>query len=331
MTLRALASLVAAAATLIGGLPAGLAQPAPRAYRVGVLANAFDTADGPLFEAFLDELRKQGYVEDQNVVIEWRSSEGDYDRLPGLAADLVRSKVDVVVATSLQPARAAVAATKTIPVVFVVTADPVGHGLVGNLARPGGNVTGVATSVPAEIGLKVIELLKETVPSVSRLAVLANPANPAHGELLARALPAAAQRAKVTLLPLAVTTLGDIPRAFDTAAQERADALYVLSDVVAYIHRARIVGLAARNRIPTIYAFRSAVEAGGLMSYGPSLRDSFRRAAVYVDRILKGAKPGELPVEQPTAFQLVVNLKAARALGLTIPPSLLRRADEVIQ
>jgi ABC-type uncharacterized transport system substrate-binding protein len=327
-TLRA---AVLALALLAAPLVAEGQQPAGKVYRIGVLANALETADSRLFEAFLDGLAKLGYVEDQNLVIEWRSSEGDMERLPRMAADLIRSKVDLIVATSLQPARAAVAATKTIPIVFVVTADPVGQGLVSNLARPEGNVTGLATYVPGEISERVLQLLREATVKVSRLAVLMNPANPVHKDLMSQALPSAAQRAGVTLVPLEVQSLSELQRAFDVAARERADALYVLADVFTFVHRARIVALAAKNRLPTIYTSRGAVQAGGLMSYGPQLRDLFRRAAAYVDKILKGAKPGDLPVEQPTRFELAINLKTAKALGLAIPPSLLRRADEVIQ
>jgi ABC-type uncharacterized transport system substrate-binding protein len=332
---RTLRTKAWAAALALALLAAPLAveaqQPSTKVYRVGVLANALETADGPLFEAFLDGLAKLGYIEDQNIVIEWRSSEGDAERLPALAADLVRSKVDLVVATSLGPARAAAAATKTIPIVFVVSADPVGHGLVSNLARPGGNVTGLATYVPREISERVLQLLREATIKLSRLAVLMNSANPVHKDLMSQGLPAAAQRAGVTLLPLDVQSVNDLQRAFDTAVRERADALYVLGDVFTFVHRARIVGLAARARLPAIYTGRGAVQAGGLMSYGPQLRDLFRRAATYVDKILKGAKPGDLPVEQPTKFELAINLKTAQGLGLTIPQALLRRADEIVR
>ncbi len=323
----------AALLVVLGGLIASIAaeaQQAAKVYRIGVLANAIDTADGPLFEAFLEELKKLGYVEDKNIDIEWRSSEGDVDRLPELAADLVRSKVDVIVATSLLPARAVVAATKTVPIVFVVAADPVGHGLVANLARPGGNVTGLATYVPSEISENVVQVLKEAVPKVSRLAVLTNPANPVQRELMT-ALRSAAQHAKITLLPLDVRSPSDIGGGFEAAVRDQADAIYVLGDVVTYINRARIAALAAKNRLPSIYSSRSGVEAGGLMSYGPSLRDLFQRAAVYVDKIIKGAKPGDLPVEQPAKFALVINLKTAKELGIAIPPALLKRADEVIR
>jgi ABC-type uncharacterized transport system substrate-binding protein len=311
--------------------PARAEAQSARVYRIGVLANALETADGPNFEAFLAGLGKLGYVGDKNMDIEWRSSEGDLEALPALAADLVRSKVDVIVATSLQPARAAAAATKTIPIVFVVSADPVAHGLVGSVARPGGNATGLATYQPVELTSRVVQLLREVSPGLSRLAVLTNPSNPVHRELMARPLAAAAQKATVTLVPLEIRALHEVPVAFETAVRERAQALYVLGDVLSFIYRMRIVELAARNRLPAIYPSRRAVEVGGLMSYGPDLPDLFRRAATYVDRILKGARPAELGVEQPTKFELAVNLKTARSLGLNIPESLRRRADHVIQ
>ena len=328
-------------AAILGGLlpvcppgdpvPPAAAQPAPRVYRVGVLANALETADGPNFETFLDSLQKLGYVGDRNLDIEWRSSEGDVLRLPALAEDLVRARVDVIVATSLQPARAAMAATKEIPIVFVVGADPVEHGLVVNPARPGGNVTGLATYQPEALSEHVVQVLKELSPGLSRLAVLTNPTNPVHRELLARPLPTATSRAKVTLVPLELRSLADVQAAFDTAVRERAHALYVLGDVLTFIYRARIVELASRNRLPAIYSSRRSVEAGGLMSYGPDTRDMFKRAASYVDRILKGARPGDLAVEQPKKFDLVINLRTARALKLSIPESLRKRADQVIQ
>ena len=306
-------------------------QSAAKVYRVGILANALETADGPLFEAFVDGLAKLGYVEEQNVLVEWRSSEGDSERLPALAAELVRAKVDVIVATALGPARAAAAATKTTPIVFVVVADPVAQGLVGNTAKPGGNVTGLATYVPGENSERVLQLLREATVKVSRLAILVNPANPVHTELMSRPLPAAAQRHGVTLLPLEAQSLSALEAAFDAAVREKADALYVLGDVFTFVQRPRIIAFAAKYRLPAIYTSRQAVEAGGFMSYGPQLRDLFRRAAAYVDKILKGSKAGELPVEQPTKFELAINLKTARALGLTIPPSLLKRADDVIR
>ncbi|HEV8440358.1 MAG TPA: ABC transporter substrate-binding protein [Methylomirabilota bacterium] len=310
----------------------GQQTPAPgKPYRLGVLANALDTADGPSFQAFLDSLRKLGYVENGNIIIEWRSSEGESARLPALAAELVRAKVDVILATALVPALAATEATKTIPIVFVVGADPVAHKLVGNLNRPGGNATGLAAYLPDEIGAKVFQLLREVVPRASRVGVLSSPTNPLHRELIARVLPPAAEKFHVALLPLELRSPSDVQAAVDAAISGRADGLYVLADVLTFIHRARIADLAAKNRLPALYGFRSAVDSGGLMSYGPQLRELFRRAASYVDKILKGTKPGELPVEQPTKYELVVNLKTARALGLSMPPALLRRADLVLE
>lgn len=307
------------------------AQPAGKVYRIGVLANAFESSEGPYFDQFLEELKKLGYAEGTNLVIEWRSSEGDFDRLPTLAAELVRSKVDVIVALSAQPAHAAADATKSIPVVFLVVADPVREKLVGSLAKPDGNVTGLATYALHELTTKRLTLLKEAVPKATRLAVLSNPANPAHRQLLSREIPAAATPLRLTPLPLEARAPVDFEGAFEAAARDRADALYVLGDRLTFVHRAQLAELAAQRRLPTMFTLRWGAEAGGLMSYGPRLGDLFRRAASYVDRILKGAKPSELPVAQPPNFELVVNLKTARVLGLPIPDSLVKRADEVIR
>ena len=331
MTERAAPFILALALAMLAGPVVAQAQPVGKVYRIGVLANALDTADGPLFEVFLEGLRALGYVEDRNIIIEWRSSEGDFDHLPALAANLVRAKVDIIMAMSLQPTRAAAAATKTIPIVFVVVGDPVAQKLVGDPARPGGNITGLATYRPEESSQKVLQFLREANPNISRLAVLTNPANLAHRELMSQSLASAARELRVALVPLELRSLADLPGAFDTAVRERADALYVLGDVLTFIHRARIVELAAKTRLPAIYAGRSGVEAGGLMAYAPNLRDLFQRAATYVDKILKGTKPGDLPVEQSAKYHLVINLKTANALGLTVPRSLLERADEVIR
>lgn len=331
MTERAAPLILALALAMLAVPFAAEAQPAGKVYRIGVIANALDTADGPLFEVFLDGLRALGYVEDRNIVIDWRSSEGHFDRLPGLAASLVRAKVDIMMAMSLQPARAAAEATKAIPIVFVVVADPVAQKLVGNPARPGGNITGLAAYGPEDGSHKVIQFLREANPKISRLAVLTNPANPVHQEIMSQSLPSAAQRLRVSLLPLELRSPSDLQGAFDTAVRERADALYVLGDVLTFIHRARIADLAAKSRLPAIYAARGGVEAGGFMSYGPNPRDLYRRAATYVDKILKGTRPGDLAVEQLAKSRLVINLKTAKAIGLTVPPSLLQRADEVIQ
>jgi putative ABC transport system substrate-binding protein len=309
----------------------GEAQPTAKVYRIGVLANALDTSDGLTFQAFLGALRGLGYVQGRNMDIEWRSSEGDAEQLPGLAAELVRAKVDIILATALVPAQAAIEATKTVPIVFVVVADPVGLRLVDNLPRPGGNATGLASYAPQESADRVLQLLKEVKPKLSRLGVLTVPSNPAQREIVGKALPSAAQRAGVVLLPLTVRAPSDLPGAFDTARVDRADGLYVLGDVLTFVHRMRILELAARSRLPAMYTSRSAVEAGGLMSYGPNLRELFRRAATYVDKILKGAKAGEMPVEQSTRYELVVNLKTAKELGLNVPPSLVKQAVQVIE
>jgi putative ABC transport system substrate-binding protein len=324
--------LLPALLVLLLAAPApGAAQSSAKVYRIGVLSNALDTSDGPTFQAFLEALRGLGYVQGRNMDIEWRSSEGDAELLPGLAMELVRAKVDIILATALVPAQAAIEATKAVPIVFVVSADPVGLRLVGSLPRPGGNATGLASYAPQESADRVLQLLKAVRPKLSRLGVLTVPSNPAQRELLAKALPSAAQRESVTLLPLPVQAPGDLPSAFDSARLERAEGLYVLGDVLTFIHRARILELVARNRLPAMYTTRSAVEAGGLMSYGPNLRDLFRRAATYVDKILKGAKAGEMPVEQSTRYELVVNLKAARQLGLSVPQSVVKQAVQVIE
>jgi putative ABC transport system substrate-binding protein len=274
------------------------AQPAGKIYRIGVLANALDTSDGPTVHAFLDTLRGLGYVQGRNMDIEWRSSEGDPDQLPGLAQELVRAKVDIILATALLPAQAAIDATKTVPIVFVVVADPVGQRLVGSLSRPEGNATGLAAYAPQESTERALQLLKAVTPKLSRLAVLTAPTNPAQRELIANALPSAAQRAGVGLLPLPIQSAGDLLGAFATrSGWERADGMYVLGDVLTCIRRARIADLAAKHRLPAMYTSRSAVEAGELMSYGPGFRDRFKRAATYVDTILKGAKAGDMPVE----------------------------------
>ena len=310
-------------------LPAA-AQPAGRAYRVGFLANALETSDGPLFAIFLDELKRLGYVEGQSLVIDWRSSEGDFDKLPGLAQELVQLKVDVIVASSAPPARAAAEATKTIPIVFPVVAAAPGDKLVAGLGKPGGNLTGPATYEPQELNTRLLRLLKEAIPKVSRIAVLMNPANSTHLQLVARDIPAAARPLKLTLVPSEVRSAGDLERALDAAARG-ADALYVLGDPLSFIHRARIVELATQRRLPTIHTLRANVEAGGLLSYGPKLSELYRRAATYVDKILKGTKPADLPVDRHPKFEIVINLRAAKALGVTVPPAVVRRADEVIQ
>jgi putative ABC transport system substrate-binding protein len=307
----------------------GDAQQPGKVPRVGFLGPR-NRADGPFVGAFLQGMRELGWVEGQNIAIEYRFAEGRLDRLPDLAAELVRLKVDVILATSTPPALAAKNATSTIPIVMGTSADPVGSGLVASLARPGGNVTGLSFSVGLEVVGKELELLNETVPNARRVAVLSNPANPGN----VRALETVKTRARalgVQLQILEARGPDEFEAAFAAMARERAQALLVVPDAVFGFHRAPLQALAAKSRLPTMYGLREHAEAGGLMSYAVDLRDSMRRSATYVDKILKGAKPADLPIEQPTQFELVINLKTAKALGLTIPPSVLVRADQVIE
>jgi ABC-type uncharacterized transport system substrate-binding protein len=318
--------------TLAGGLLAAPltaeAQQAGKVYRIGILANV-PRNDGDLWGAFVQGLRKLGYVEGQNVTIEERSCDGQYDRLPALAAELVRLKVDVIVVPATENARAAQQATRTIPIVAASLGDPVGNGLVASFAHPGGNITGLSFAGP-ELGGKQVQLLQEMFPRVSRVAILANPTNPAHSAWL-REAKAATRSLRVQLQTLDARKPDKFEGAFAAMTEWRAGALLVLADGMFLLHRARITDLAAKHRVPAMYGLREHLDAGGLVFYGPSLRDMFRRAADYVDKILKGTKPGDLPVEQPSKFELVINLKTAKALGLTILPSLLQRADQVIE
>ena len=308
------------------------AQRPTKVYRIGILGNAPPTtpAVARLYEAFAEGLRERGYMEGENLVIERRWAEGRFDRLPDLAAELVRLKVEVIVAGPTPPAVAAKNATGTIPIVMWGVGDPVGQGLVASLARPGGNVTGLSFSVGWETFGKGLELLKETVPKVRRVAVLSNPANASHA-LAIENVKVAARSLGVQLQLLEARGPEEFEGAFAAMAKERVAALLVPTDPVFFLHRARLAELAAKNRLPSVHSLREYVEAGGLMSYGPSLLDLLRRAATFVDKILKGAKPADLPVEQPTKFELVINLKTAKALGLTIPQSLLLRTDQVIE
>ena len=307
------------------------AQPPGRIFRIGYLSSSSPSAVSHNIDAFRQGLRDLGYVEGRNIVIEYRWAEGKYDRLPNLAADLVSLKVDVIVAGGTSAGPAAQQATKTIPIVLAVSSDPVGTGLVAGLARPGGNITGLSIQ-QVELSAKSLELLKEAVPKVSRAAVLWNPdpASPA-GAPQMRETEAAARTLGVKLQSLEVRSPDDLEGAFQAAARGRAGALLALGDPMLFIHRTRIVGLAAKNRLPAMYFAREFVGAGGLMSYGTNLADIYRRAATYVDKILKGAKPADLPVEQPMRFELVINMKTAKALGITFPPSILIRADQVIE
>ncbi|HEV2056503.1 MAG TPA: ABC transporter substrate-binding protein [Methylomirabilota bacterium] len=300
--------------------------------RIGFLSTNL-AASPHLPEAFRQGLRDLGYVEGRNVVIESRSAEGKFERLPILAAELVALKVDVIVTAGGTPAAlAAKQATRTLPIVFIGAADPVTSGVVTSLAKPGGNVTGLSNLIAELVG-KNLEQLKQAVPGVTRVAVLWQPG--ALGErtdkdMLKRA-EVAARALGVRLQFVEARGPADFDRAFSEMTRARAGALTVLGSAMFANERRRLVDLAAKHRLPAVYPWREGVDAGGLMAYGANFADLYRRAATYVDKILKGAKPGDLPVEQPTKFELVINLKAAKALGLTIPPSVLGRADEVIQ
>ncbi len=280
-------------------------------------------------DAFRQGLRELGYIEGQNIALEVRFASGRVERLPELAAELVRLKPDVIVTPATPPSLSAKQATRTIPIVFAGIADPVGAGLISNFARPGGNITGVA-SISAELGGKRLGLLKEVTPKASRVAVLYNPADRAN-VLVLKQLQESAPALALTLQPVEVRGPGEFASAFVAITRERAHALFGASGVLTLEHKRILVDLAAKNRIPAMWGHRQFVEAGGLMSYAVNFYDQVRRAATYVDKILKGAKPADLPVEQPTKFELVINLKTAKAIGLTVPPSLLQRADQVIE
>ncbi len=321
--------LTALSGGLLAAPLAAEAQPAAKVARIGYLTT--HVASSPhLPEAFRQGLRDLGYVEGRNVVIEYRDAEGKFERLPALAAELVALKVDVIVASAYPGTLAAKNATNTIPIIMVAVADPVRMGLIASLVRPGGNITGLTLLAGTEIVGKHLELLKEAVPNLSRVAVLWNPANPMH-VLRLREVEVAGRSLRVQLQILKAQGPEEFDSAFAAMTRERAGALYVVGDPMLSQQRRRLAELAAKSRLPAVYELKDHAEAGGLMAYGPNLLDMYWRAATYVDKILKGAKPGDLPVEQPAKFEFVINLKTAKALGLTIPQSLLRRADEVIQ
>ncbi len=322
------ALIVAVALGLLAVGPTAEAQPASKVPRIGFLGSGSPASGARVIEAFRQGLRELGYVEGQKIAIEWRFAGGRYERFPELASELVGLKVDVIVAA---PAAAVAAkeAIRTIPLVVVVASDPVGSGLVASLSRPGGNVTGLSL-LSTELTAKQLQLLKEALPRVSRVAILRNPATQHH----LAAVEEAKRAARLLGLQLQVVEARnpqDFDRAFSMITRERAGALLVPADGMFFLHRARLAELAARSRLPSMGGIREYTEAGGLMAYAANLSEAYRSAAVYVDKILKGAKPGDLPVEQPTKFELVINLKTAKALGLTIPRSLLLRADEIIQ
>jgi putative tryptophan/tyrosine transport system substrate-binding protein len=317
--------LAAVGAGLITPL-AAKAQQMGKVYRIGFLRPA--PPPKAFVEAFLQGLLERGYVEGQNVVIQYRVTDGSIDQLPSLAAELVQLKVDVILASAGPAAHAAQRATTTVPVVFVGVFDPVEVGLVPNLPHPGGNVTGLSLS-PTDLAGKRLELLRQVVPKLKRVAVLSHPANHPFNALQLKGAQAAAGMLGVQVQELAVRGPDDFEAAFKSA--RGAGALLQLDGAFLFTHRTRLADLAISSRLPAISGLKEYVEAGGLMSYGADLPDLYRRAAGYVDKILKGAKPADLPVEQPTKFEFVINLKTAKALGLTIPQSLLLRADEVIQ
>ncbi len=305
------------------------AQQPEKVPKIGFLSATSPSAQNLLLEAFRQGLRDLGYVVGQNVALEIRAAEGKYDRLPDLAAELVRLKVDVIFAASAPAIKAAKQATGTIPIVFETLSDPVADGFVANLARPGGNLTGLAGLAP-ELSGKRLELLKEVVPGVARVAVLLNPDNPNARRLL-KETEISAQALGMQLQVLEVRRPDELDRAFSAMTKARAGALTVIPDPTLLAGRKKVADLAAKTRLPAIYGTSRVAEIGGLMVYAPSLSDLWRRAATYVDKILKGSKPADLPVEQPTKFEFIVNLKAAKQIGLTIPPNVLARADKVIK
>jgi putative ABC transport system substrate-binding protein len=305
------------------------AQQPARIHRIGILIPASASFLSARVEALRQGLRALGYVEGKNILIEYRYAEGKGERLPDLAAELVQLKVDVIVTSSPSATLAAKKASGTTPIVIASANDPVGTGLVSNLARPGGNITGLSLMVP-DLDGKRLELLKEAFPKVVRVAFLWNPSG-SRGNLALTVMEAAAKALGVKLLSLEVRSLDDFEGAFARAKKERAQALITTTGGLINTQQRRVLDFAAKNRLPAIYHYNEFVEAGGLMSYGPDNTDLWRRAAVYVDKILKGAKPADLPVQQATKFEFIINLKAAKQIGLTIPPNMLERADKVIK
>jgi putative tryptophan/tyrosine transport system substrate-binding protein len=305
------------------------AQPSKKVYRIGYLSAASAEADKNRFAAFLRGMQELNYIEGKNIVIEQRYAAGQFERIPDLAMELIRLKVDVLVAYGEAAILAAKNATSTIPIVMTVHPDPIGDGIVASLAQPGGNVTGLS-DLHTVLVTKRFEILKEVVPSASRIAVFFHAGNPTLQRQL-KDIENVAPAFGVKVFPVPVTAPNDFERAFATMKKERAGGLMVLGSPLIGNNRRQILDLAAKNRLPAIYTVRENPEAGGLMSYGTNFNDLWRRAATYVDKILKGAKPAELPVEQPVKFEFIVNLKAAKQIGLTIPPNVLARADRVIK
>ena len=300
----------------------------PARHRIAFLSGASRSVVEPSLGAFREGLRAFGYSENE-IYIEERYADGHFERLPDLAADLVRLAPEIILAASPPVVRAVKQATSTIPVIMMAVADPVAVGFVASLAHPGGNITGLSTVAPDMAG-KWVDLVKSAVPDAKRIAILLNPANPAYSAVL-QGTQQSAQSLRIQLRPHDARAPDEIERAFAGIARDQVDALIVWGDPVFSVEKSRIIEFAASQKLPAIYQFREFVTAGGLMSYGPDLTDLYRRAAAYVDKILKGAKPAQLPVEQPTKFQLVINMKTAQMLNLTIPPLVLARSDEVIE
>jgi putative ABC transport system substrate-binding protein len=327
MGLRTVGWLVTLALSLLVAPLCADAQPPATVPRIGYLSPGSPAS--PAVEAFRQALRELGWVEGQNIVIEWRYTEGQFDRFPDLAAEFVRLRMDVIVSSAGRSIPALKHATQTIPIVMLNVSDPVQSGLVASLARPGGNITGVV-NLTHELDQKRLELLKEAVPSITRMAVLWDPSLATHVQGL-RDLEAVARAVGVQLHPLAVQSLDELESAFVAMRRDHTDALLVFGSALHGRHIRRIAELALQGRLPTIYEYRALAEVGGLMTYGPNVREMHRRAASYVDKLLKGAKPADLPVERPMKFELIINLKTAQALGIMIPPHLLVLADEVIK
>jgi putative ABC transport system substrate-binding protein len=323
---------VALSAMLFALCYSASAQQPKKVPRIGYLSSTDAATESTRFEATRLALREHGHIEGQNIAIEYRYTEGKRDRAPELAAELVRLKVDIIVVTGgTSWVRAAMNATKTIPIVMTGPGlDPVEAGVVEGLARPGGNVTGV-TNLTGELGGKRLELLKEAVPKLARVAVLYDTANANSVREVKELLPAAARELRLTIQPWAVRAADGFEKVFAALNKQRPDGLYVGGGALMYPNRKRIADLALKSRLPSMYVRREFVDAGGLMYYGADLADSYRRVAYFVDRILKGAKPADLPVEQPTKFEFVINLKTAKQIGLTIPPEVLARANKLIR
>jgi len=328
--MRTTLATVAATLLVLLAAPSAKAQQAGKVYRVGHLSGSGEVASKPFVDAFREGMRALGYVEGRNWVLDGRYAEGKVERLPSLTRELINRNPDVLLVSTTPGNLAAKAATSTIPIVMVLVADPVGADIVPSLARPGGNITGI-TNIVAELAGKRLELLKEIVPTASRIAVLINP-NSQNAPLQMRSAEAAAGRLRIELRPvLEVRSPADLEKAFEAAVRARADAAIRMIDPLVFMLRKETAALAMKHRLPVVYPSREDVEAGGLVAYGTNIPEQYRQAARFVDKILRGATPAGLPVEQPTKFDLVINLKTARALGLTIPPSLFLRADRIIE